>query len=141
MDARSDMVKQHRAERQKLKDGQASRWMAETKARQDRLNKGLRGVFDRLTGRHSKIKRRNALEAQAGLQRDQGQRDDLVLAQMQDRRFLQKSFDDLRAKHKEDRRILARSIGQALKVHHQQQDRDDRMPGLQRRMRGPDLSP
>ncbi len=57
------MNEAHRNERHKLKVGQNARWIEETKARSDRLNKGLRGVFDRLTGRAKSIRQQNELEA------------------------------------------------------------------------------
>ncbi|WP_076448785.1 relaxase/mobilization nuclease domain-containing protein [Roseivivax lentus] len=57
LDARAEMKAQHMQERQRLKEGQDKRWQAETKERQERLNKGLRGLFDRLTGKNSKNQR------------------------------------------------------------------------------------
>ena len=47
---RDEMVQAQRAERKMLASRQGKRWQAETKARSDRLNKGLRGIWDRMTG-------------------------------------------------------------------------------------------
>ena len=86
---RQTMTAQHRSERLKLDAGQKARWEAENRARSERLNKGLRGLWDRLTGRHAKIIADNQREADAALQRDREQRDALVQAQLQDRLVLQ----------------------------------------------------
>ena len=116
-DQKEKMISKHRAERKALKDGQEKRWQEETKARLSRLNGGLRGLFDRITGKNSKIKSQIEAEAYQALKRDQAQRDELLVAQSKDRKALQKKFVELRAKQKEDRKILARSISQTLRKH------------------------
>lgn len=100
---RQGMTQAHRAERQKLDDGQKRRWDAETLARSQRLNKGLRGLWDRLTGRHGETQRRNIAEAAAALQRDRQQRQALIDAQMADRRELQR---EIAAKRTEQAALL-----------------------------------
>ena len=72
---------------------------------------------------------------------EQQERDELILAQMQERQALQKRFDNLRAKHNEDRRILARSIGQALRMYRQQSEKNHDRTRTHRRSNGPDLLP
>ncbi len=136
MDQKSAMTGQHRRERQRLKDGQEKRWKEETKARQEHLNKGLRGLFDKLTGKNSKMQKQNQAEAMQSAKRDQDQRDDLVLAQMRERQALQTQFKKLRDKQVQDRRVLARSIGQTLRAH-----RNAEHQGIPRnRDRGPTFS-
>lgn len=117
LDQKAALVSKHRAERAALKDGQDKRWREETKARLSRLNGGLRGLFDRITGKNSKIRRQIEAEAYQAAKRDQAQRDDLVVAQSKDRKALQRQFMALRNKQKEDRKILARSISQTLRKH------------------------
>ncbi|SNZ07408.1 hypothetical protein SAMN06265368_0927 [Cohaesibacter gelatinilyticus] len=110
-----DAMKQaHREERQKLHDGQTKRWTNETKLRFERLNKGLRGLFDRLTGKAKSIQKQNEMEARACAARDQKQRDFMVMAQMAERQKLQRQIDTLRAKHKRDRKILANDVARSL---------------------------
>ncbi|MCG7492499.1 relaxase/mobilization nuclease domain-containing protein [Thalassobius sp. Cn5-15] len=109
-----DMNTAHRAERQKLKTGQEQRWLVETKVRSDRLNKGLRGLFDRLTGKANSIRRQNEFEAQKFAKRDQDQRDFMVVEQMKERRLLQREFIKLRRSQAEERRLLASKIRQSL---------------------------
>ncbi|MCG3266269.1 relaxase/mobilization nuclease domain-containing protein [Yoonia sp. I 8.24] len=134
-DQLSDMNNAHRSERNKLNDGQSNRWTEETKVRSDRLNKGLRGLFDRLTGTHRGIQNSNAKEALACSKRDQKQRDFMVLEQMKERRALQREFQKLRRKHMKDREVIAQKVKQALKVNQSQSHQFVRS-----RNRGPDLS-
>ncbi|MEP3346341.1 MAG: relaxase/mobilization nuclease domain-containing protein [Litoreibacter sp.] len=126
LDEKAQMMKLHRHERKVLKDGQAIRWTQETIARQQRLNGGLRGLFDKLTGKNGKARRINETEAMQCAKRDQVQRDSLVLAHMRSRKALQRKFVTLRDKQAQDRKILARSIGQALRTHRHTDDQSHR---------------
>lgn len=138
MDAKSEMVQDHRKERKALKDGQQERWKQETKDRQAKLNGGLRGLFDRLTGKHGKMQRQLEREAYDAAKRDQNQRNTLVIAQMKDRRVLQRQISALRDKQQEDRKLLARAIGGALERAKQPKDHS-RSPA-RHRDRGFDLT-
>lgn len=109
-----EMNNAHRDERQRLNDGQSKRWAEETKVRSDRLNKGLRGLFDRLTGQTKSIRQQNEMDARKAAQRDQKQRDFMVKEQVKERRALQREFQKLRRKHAEERRLLASRIRQSL---------------------------
>lgn len=113
-----DMNAAHRDEREKLKNGQAERWAEETKIRSDRLNKGLRGLFDRLTGHANSTRSQNELEARKCAQRDQKQRDFMVKEQIKERRALQNKKLKLRRKHQDERRMLAQSIKHSISKSH-----------------------
>ena len=113
---RQEMVQAHRKERAKLKAAQKERWNTETKVRSAKLNTGLRGLWDNLTGNASKIKTQNELEAWQSLRRDQEQRDHLVNAQMHERRILQKEIDKLRRKHAQNRQLLASDVVQNMRM-------------------------
>ncbi len=137
---RQQFVKHHRAERAKLKEAQQKRWLEETKERSARLNKGLRGFWQKISGSAASIKKQNEKEAWQGLRRDQNQRDGLIKAQMQDRRMLQREIDKLRRKHTHNRSILAREVTQAIR----RIDQVDQMQTQERqrsrdRYRGPSL--
>lgn len=134
------MVKAQRDERQLLKDKQAERWTEETKSRMNRVNKGLRGLFDRVTGRAKDVRAQNEREALLGARRDQEQRDNLVLAQMRDRRSILSKAKELKSRQKQERDLLARNIRDYLrrptfKAQDQTQDR------TRERYHGPDLTP
>jgi len=113
-DQRRVMVTAHRKERETLRTGQDERWQREQRERSQRFNTGLRGLWDRLTGTAATIRRQNEQEAVACLLRDRRQRDDLVRAQMEERRALQKQVESVRRRHAMNRRLLAREIAQAL---------------------------
>lgn len=93
---RRAMTQAHRAERQRLAETQAQRRQAETLARSQRLNSGLRGLWDRVTGRHGQVQRRNRAEAQASLARDAARRQALIDAQLAARRRLQAEIQAVR---------------------------------------------
>lgn len=112
---RAQMVMYQRQERENLKAKQDQRWVEETKARQDRLNKGLRGIFDRLIGTHSATIKRNEREALICAHRDQEQRDRLILAQITERKGLQTHARTIRDRHKVERQHLAKTIATYLK--------------------------
>ncbi|EAQ46907.1 hypothetical protein MED193_16979 [Roseobacter sp. MED193] len=121
---------EHRRERQKLKEGQAKRWQEETKARSAKLNKGLRGLFDRLTGAAKLTRSKNERESYRCAKRDQAQRDRLVIAQMKERKKLQKRMQTLREDQKKDRHIMMRNVIASLRrlrdPHQLQRDRQRR---------------
>nr|WP_223229177.1 relaxase/mobilization nuclease domain-containing protein [Shimia marina] len=128
-----DMKNAHREERQKLKAGQEKRWTEETKLRSDRLNKGMRGLFDRLTGKAKSIHQQNELDARKAAKRDQQQRDFIVVEQMKERRALQREFQNLRRKHQMERTLIAQKIRTSIKAL------QNSSPSRSRD-RGPDLS-
>lgn len=115
MAARDEMVTKHRSERQRMKERQAKRELAEQKTRMDRLNKGLRGLWDRVTGTHSRVKDQNIQDAMRCYKRDQNQRDELVLTQMMERQGLQKKITAMRKRQAEDRKIMARDVGRVIR--------------------------
>lgn len=112
-----DMNNAHRIERQKLKAGQDKRWADETASRQARFNKGLQGVFDRLSGKAKSIRKQNELDARKSARRDQKQRDFMVVEQMKERRVLQREFQKLRRRHEEERKRLASNIRHSLRTY------------------------
>jgi MobA/VirD2-like, nuclease domain len=103
---RQAMVEVQRSERERIKERQEQRWLEETKARSARFEKGFRGLWDRLTGKHAAIQKENEREAYQGLSRDRAQRDDLIAAQMKDRQGLQVEITAARTRHAELLRAL-----------------------------------
>ncbi|MBL1438211.1 MAG: relaxase/mobilization nuclease domain-containing protein [Rhodobacteraceae bacterium] len=136
-----EMVALHRAERLRLNNGQLERQIKETKTRSDRLNKGVRGLFDWVSGKAKSTKKRNESEAYQCFSRDRDQRDDLVKDQMTDRQSLQKRFDAIRKTQIQDRRLLARDVSQFLRASERRSKTDAIRPRERKRGRGPDLTP
>jgi len=96
---RQAMTLNHRRERIRIDTAQKERWSRESRARQQRFNKGLRGVWNRLTGQHSRTRKHNEQEAYAALQRDRQQRRSLVDAQLSERQSLQSHIREARQRH------------------------------------------
>ncbi|TCP38791.1 relaxase/mobilization nuclease domain-containing protein [Rhodovulum marinum] len=129
MQAKAEMVKAHRTERQTLKDRQQDRWQVEAQERSERYRKGLKGLLDKVTGKARVIRQENEAHALACAKRDREQRDRLAFAQMKDRQELQKQIDALRRKHVANRRLLARDITRYLRTSERSPETDaDRSP-------------
>ena len=93
----------HRAQRETLTAKQADRWRYETLARQDKFNRGWRGLWDRISGRYARLKANNELETKLCRERDVEEREALFKRQMAERRSLQKDIETLRARHSVER--------------------------------------
>lgn len=69
------------AQRRLQQEWQKQREQVEAQRRKERFNTGVRGVVDRVTGKHAKTKEQNRLEAYRKAKRDEKQRDTLILKQ------------------------------------------------------------
>ena len=96
---RQAMVEAHRRERAALKEKQGIRWSDEARTRSGRFDKGLKGLWSQLTGRHAEIYRQNVKEAHTALMRDRAQRQALIDGQMHDRQSLQEKIKAARDRH------------------------------------------
>ena len=93
---RQDITRRHTDERQRLDARQQARWIEETKARSERYKRGVRGLWDRVTGQHARTERNNEQEAFAALKRDREQRQTIIDAQLQERQRLQAEIQEAR---------------------------------------------
>jgi hypothetical protein len=100
---RKALVVAQRGERRDLNRKQDARWRQETAERQSRFRKGVRGLWDIVTGRAASIRHDNEREAMDSQKRDLAQREALFEAQMQERRELQERIDALRAEQRAQR--------------------------------------
>ncbi|HEX7858476.1 MAG TPA: relaxase/mobilization nuclease domain-containing protein [Sphingobium sp.] len=89
----------HQQERKRLDDKQRERNKAEQQVRSARLRKGVAGIWDIMTGRHSKTRKQNEMEAWFGVQRDRTQRHELVAVQLKERQTLQRDIGQARERH------------------------------------------
>lgn len=115
LEARAAYAAAHRAEREQLRIKQEERWRAESAARAARLHKGLKGLWQTLTGAAASVRRSNEAEAWECLKRDREQRDALILAQLAERRPVQDQLDELRRRHAQNRRLLGREIARHMR--------------------------
>jgi hypothetical protein len=77
-DKQQKLVKEHCLEREKLERRHEERALSDNRARQARFRKGLRGLFDRITGHHREIARQNEQEAYLAHLRGRQEKDDLI---------------------------------------------------------------
>ncbi len=84
----NQQIQRQREERRKLAYAQEERWNAESRARAERLAKGLRGIWHRLTGKYARVKRQNERETLLALQRDRKEKNMLIFRQMKERDML-----------------------------------------------------
>ena len=103
---RQSMVAKHQTERQALDAGQRAREEQEVRQRNERLRKGLAGLWDRLRGEHAKRQKQNEMEAFFALQRDREERHALVQSQLRERTALQRHIREARARHAEQLHAL-----------------------------------
>ena len=82
------LVTQQRRERNELRRNQKQRWQQEAAARASRFRKGLRGIWDRLTGVRRKTIERNQAEVDVCNLRDRKERGELIAKQLASRRPL-----------------------------------------------------
>ncbi len=79
---RQTLVRQYQAERQKLIETQQLYWQDKQQEWRNNFNKGMRGLFDRLTGRRKQIEERNEQEAWQIEMHQQQERDALIFEQL-----------------------------------------------------------
>jgi len=82
------LVSWQRDERKFLVELQAARWATEAQTRQQRMRKGLKGLWDWITGKRSAIIAQNEREYDQARLRDQAERQAVIERQLADRRAL-----------------------------------------------------
>jgi len=92
------LAEKHAKQRALQKQLQEQRAAIEEKQRQERFNKGVRGLVDRVTGQHSRTKTQNKVEAFEAAKRDEKQRDELISRRLQKQRDLAKRHEQAKAK-------------------------------------------
>ncbi len=86
------MREQHQAERSRLQSKQEERWQEETITRSQRLPKGFKGIWFRITGKYKTVRQQNEQEAERCRIRDRDERQALVQRQLAERQGLQKEI-------------------------------------------------
>jgi MobA/VirD2-like, nuclease domain len=116
---RETIAEANRYERAKLEQAQQTRWTTETKARSDRIQKGVRGLWQKVTGKHAQIQKQNEMETFFAHERDKKQSHDLRTAQMTERRGLQTEIQAVRQSHTKGQTQLYKDLGS----YHRMQER------------------
>ena len=125
-----EMTREHRKERARLDLRQRTEWDAETRARAGRLPKGLRGLWQRLTGRYQEIRSLNEAEAARTSERHIREREQLAQRQLGERAALQTQFRDLRKQQAGQLLTLRSDIGRFLNLSRAHARTVERAKGL-----------
>ena len=109
---KSQLVLQHKKSREALKVKQDERGIKETLQRQDRYNKGLRGILDRFTGKHTRIKKQNEQDTILAQKRDAQEKDRMIFKQLEQSQKLQKRAKRLQGFQQSKTELLNSDIKQ-----------------------------
>lgn len=112
---RTEIVRAQRDERAQLAKAQRERWDQEARERAHRLRRGLRGLWDRLTGRHRDVTRQNEFEAQRAQERDRKEKDALIHHQLAARRALHAGIKQACLAQTEQLAALNRDIAEFMR--------------------------
>lgn len=108
--AKDSLVKQQRDEREQLSSKQEKRWQEEEQGRYARINHGVKGLWDKLSGHYWKIRKHNEREAWQSYQREQKVRDALTVHHLEQRDALQTRFQKLEKQQAQERASLTRDV-------------------------------
>ena len=100
------LVGRQKAERTILTQKQTARWQEETSARQARYTRGLRGVVDRLSGQHKRIRASNEMQTYLARLRDRKEQDGLIFRHVEERKTLYLKARLRLEQYKATRRVL-----------------------------------
>lgn len=104
------MASQHKSLRSDLNLMQENRWKSEEVARSNRLRKGFKGIWDRLTGTYQRVRKQNEKEVLNNTRRDRVEREKLIFSQLTVRRHLQSKLLELRKVNREEKMQLYKNI-------------------------------
>lgn len=100
------LVERQRGERQALREKQHAHLIEANQIRQARFQKGIKGLWDRLSGEHARIRKRNEQEAHKEKLRDRQELDDLAFAHLEQRQKIDAFRLRVRQQHVTERRKL-----------------------------------
>ena len=130
---RHALVERQRGERKSLNDKLKNRHAKESRGRQARFRHGLKGIWDRLRGEHSRIQALNKQEARAAGIRDRDEIDLLIFAHLGERKRLHRPLIEILSHHYQQKQELREDTRKYQKM------RDERPPDKpRRRIRGLD---
>ena len=110
MTLKQEMKSRHQQQRKSLTKRQKKRQSQELEVRQKRFNKGLKGFWDALTGKKSKIIEQNQKEAYSAYRRDMNERDALVFSQLEEQKSLSKEISKLQNNEQKERLELQQKV-------------------------------
>ncbi|ADM09243.1 hypothetical protein PB2503_05862 [Parvularcula bermudensis HTCC2503] len=112
------LIAAQRAERRFLEEQQQARAAMENTQRQERFSKGLRGLFDRITGERKRVAEQNRAEAYDALLRDRHEKDALIFRHLDER----KALDQRRTVERERQTEVMRELRTDIRQQSPQKD-------------------
>ena len=112
---KTQLRERQRSERTAQQWAQQERQNDEAKMRAGRFRRGLRGVWDWLSGKSRETKRRNERGAKLAMQRDRDERDALIQKQLEQRRSIQGEIIEARRARDEQIEDLRRDVPEMMK--------------------------
>lgn len=107
---------QHQNERSQLQQKHEKRWQQESLERSQRLPKGFKGIWFRITGKYSKIREHNERETQMCRIRDRDETQSLVERQLVHRQKLQDQIQPILADHKHRVQDLRQEVARYIEM-------------------------
>jgi len=107
---KKDIVIKQRAIRRQHNERQHDRAEQEQIKRAERLRKGFKGLWDRLTGAYQRTRRQNENELQKSELRDRNEKQKLIDKQLTERQSLQAHIKEARQRQHEQRLSLLKSM-------------------------------
>jgi hypothetical protein len=129
-DYKAEMTRLHRAARDKLAARQQEEWQRETRERSERMPRGLKGLWARLTGRYREMTALNEAEAKQTATRHADEKQRQIEDQLGQRAVLQQQVKALRTAQAERLRDLRRDIGRYLAFSRDQARTPERGRGI-----------
>lgn len=97
---RITMQQKHREERERMKEFHHKRQATENRTRAERLSKGLKGLWHKLTGKYQRMRDENEKQLQSSKERDSAEKRMMIDTQLKERRQLQAVLIAVRQEHK-----------------------------------------
>ncbi len=137
--ARLEMNKKYVVERALLLKSQQKRNEEARRIYQERFNKGVRGLLDRLTGKHKRIKQRNEQETEQAEKLDLKEKDSLIFKQQAQRQVLQGRIERLDNLNQKREQVLSKDISQYQEITDRKREviKFDRNSSLHRSQNSP----
>ena len=107
---------QHHNERSQLQQKQDERWQKESVQRSQRLPRGLKGIWFRITGKYHKIRDENERETETCRIRDRDEKQSLIEHQLVHRQKLQDQIQPILADHKQMVQDLRQEITRYMEM-------------------------
>lgn len=107
---------QHQNERSQLQQKQEKRWQQESLERSQRLPKGFKGIWFRITGKYSKIRALNERETETCRVRDRSEMQSLIDQQLTHRQKLQQQIQPVLEGHEQSVQGLRQEIARYMEM-------------------------